>query len=83
VKRIAILIIPIGVAAALVAKRSGPCAGRRDFGERIAAMPDSAPPKWIYNNTALRANTARILELLERRTAGATAEVPASAPPEV
>ena len=29
-------------------------------------MPDTSPPKWIYTNvTAIRANTDRILALLE------------------
>jgi hypothetical protein len=41
-----------------------------DFGERIAAMPDTAPPKWIFMNiTAIRENTERILELLEAQNA--------------
>ena len=44
-------------------------------------MPDSAPPKWIFNNvTAIRANTDRILELMERHAA-AESERPAPAPP--
>ena len=32
-------------------------------------MPDNAPPKWIFTNvTAIRENTERILELLERQS---------------
>jgi hypothetical protein len=70
-KRIAVL-IPIVAVAVLLAKLLGPRAGQVDFASRIAAMPDTSPPKWIYNNvTAIRANTDRILELLERQ---ATAE---------
>jgi hypothetical protein len=81
VKRIAVLIIPIVAVAALAARRFGPRAGRPDLASRIAAMPDSAPPKWIFNNvTAIRANTDRILELLERQAA-AEPERPAPAPP--
>ena len=79
-KRIAVLIIPI-VAVALAARRFGPRAGRPDLASRIAAMPDGAPPKWIFNNvTAIRANTDRILELMERHAA-AESERPAPAPP--
>jgi hypothetical protein len=39
-----------------------------DLGEAIVAMPDNAPPKWVFNNvTAIRENTERILALLEER----------------
>jgi len=79
-KRIAVL-IPIVAVAVLLAKLLGPRAGQVDFGSRIAAMPDTSPPKWIYNNvTAIRANTDRILELLERQ-ATAEPEHPAPAVP--
>jgi hypothetical protein len=31
-------------------------------------MPDTAPPKWIFTNvTAIRANTERILALLDEQ----------------
>ena len=80
-KRIAVL-IPIVAVAVLLAKRLGPRAGRFDFASRIAAMPDSAPPKWIFNNvTAIRANTDRILDLLQRQ-ATAEPDHPAQAAPE-
>ncbi len=66
-KRIAVL-IPIVAVAVVLVKWLGPRAGQFDFASRIEAMPDSAPPKWIFNNvTAIRANTDRILELLERQ----------------
>jgi hypothetical protein len=59
------------VGVALIVKRLAPRMGDVDFGKAIAAMPDNAPPKWVFNNvTAIRANTERILELLEGRTAG-------------
>lgn len=52
----------------LLGRALGSEVGKADLGERIAAMPDSAPPKWIYNNvTAIRANTDRILALLEEQ----------------
>jgi hypothetical protein len=55
-----------GGALLVRALRSG--VGKTDIGERIAAMPDTSPPKWIYTNvTAIRANTDRILALLEEQ----------------
>jgi hypothetical protein len=79
-KRIAVL-IPIVAVAVLLAKWLGPRAGQFDFASRIAAMPDSAPPKWIFDNvTAIRANTDRILDLLQRQ-ATAEPEPPAPAVP--
>ncbi len=79
-KRVVLLIAALaGVALAL--KRFGPLASDVDIASRIEAMPDSAPPKWIYNNvTAIRANTDRIIELLERRRAGESGEQPAAEP---
>ena len=68
VTRIAIL-IPTLVGCALVARRLARGAGAFDLGKCIAAMPDNAPPKWIFTNvTAIRDNTERILELLERQS---------------
>jgi hypothetical protein len=53
---------------ALLAKALGSGVGKTDIGERIAAMPDTSPPKWIFTNvTAIRANTDRILALLEEQ----------------
>ncbi len=80
-KRIAVL-IPIVAVAVLLVKRLGPRVGQFDFASRIAAMPDSAPPKWIFDNvTAIRENTDRILDLLQRQ-ATAEPEHPAPAVPE-
>jgi hypothetical protein len=77
-KRIAVL-IPIVAVAVLLVKWLGPRAGQFDFASRITAMPDSAPPKWIFNNvTAIRENTDRILDLLQRQAA-AESEHPAPA----
>jgi hypothetical protein len=37
-----------------------------DWEDRIAKMPDGAPPKWIYRNVnEIRENTLRILEKLD------------------
>ena len=42
--------------------------GDTDFGKAIAAMPDTAPPRWMFTNvSAIRENTERILEILEAR----------------
>jgi hypothetical protein len=55
--------------AALIVRRVVPRMRHIDLGAAIAAMPDSAPPKWMFNNiTAIRENTERILALLEERT---------------
>ena len=38
-----------------------------DWEQRIATMPDTAPPKWMFTNIkAIRDNSDRILELLEQ-----------------
>ena len=40
--------------------------GGFDFEKMIERMPEDAPPKWMFRNiSAIRANTERILELLE------------------
>ena len=37
-----------------------------DWEKRFEALPDNAPPKWMFRNiSAIRDNTDRILELLE------------------
>jgi hypothetical protein len=59
--------------AAFLAKRFTSSSGGPDFGRLVERMPEDAPPKWIFRNvTAIRENTDRILELLEReeRSAG-------------
>jgi hypothetical protein len=61
----------LGVAAVLVvlgvlARRYGPKMPAIDWEKKIEAMPDNAPPKWMFRNiTAIRENTNRILQLLE------------------
>ena len=51
-----------------------------DWEKRITALPDNAPPKWMFRNvTAIRENTERILRLLESERSGSTR--PASTPP--
>jgi hypothetical protein len=53
--------------AAFLAKRFASSSGGPDFGRMVERMPENAPPKWIFRNiNAIRENTDRILELLER-----------------
>ena len=52
--------------AGVLARLFGPKMGNIDWEKRFEAMPDNAPPKWMFRNiTAIRENTDRILELLE------------------
>ena len=54
-----------------------------DWEKRIAALPENAPPKWMFRNvTAIGENTERILRLLESGRSGSTQPVATSAPPE-
>ncbi len=49
------------------AKHFGPPSQHIDWEKRFERMPDSAPPKWMFNNIkVIRQNTDRILELLEK-----------------
>jgi hypothetical protein len=74
------VIAAVVAGGALLAKALGSGVGKTDIGERIAAMPDTSPPKWIYTNvTAIRANTDRILALLEEQGPTASGE-PQSTP---
>jgi hypothetical protein len=59
--------------AALVAKRLASRSSGFDFGRLFERMPENAPPKLMFRNiSAIRENTERILQLLERErtTAG-------------
>ena len=55
------------VAAVLVVRRLV-SSGRMNWETVFDRMPDTAPPKWMFNNiSAIRENTDRILERLEYR----------------
>ena len=57
--------------------------GDIDFGKAIAAMPDTAPPKWMFTNvSAIRENTERILEILEKGAPDSRERRPADPGPE-
>ena len=81
-KKAYVIVAAVAGGALLVrALRSG--VGKTDIGERIAAMPDTSPPKWIYTNvTAIRANTDRILALLEEQRPASPGEPPPPPEPE-
>ena len=66
-KTLALLALVVGVG--LLLKRFAPRLGQVDWEKTFDAMPDNAPPKWMFNNiSATRANTERIIELLEGET---------------
>ena len=53
----------------MLVKRFAPDLGQIDWEQKFDAMPDNAPPKWMFNNiSAIRTNTERIIELLEGET---------------
>jgi hypothetical protein len=58
----------VALGAAFVARPLARRIGSFDMAKCIEAMPDTAPPKWMFTNiTAIRQNTDRILEMLETR----------------
>jgi hypothetical protein len=59
----AALLVGLGVILQRVASKFGDI----DWEQKFESMPDNAPPKWMFRNiTAIRENTERIIELLER-----------------
>ena len=79
----ACVIVATVAGGALLVKALASRVGKTDFAERIAAMPDTSPPKWIFTNvTAIRANTERILALLEEQRPTSAGEPPPPPEPE-
>ena len=69
------------VGVGVLARRFGPKMGNIDWEKRLEAIPDNAPPKWLFRNiTAIRANTDRILELLESGRAEPARQAPPPPP---
>jgi hypothetical protein len=67
----------------LLARLLGPKMQNIDWEKRFAAMPDNAPPKWMFRNiTAIRENTDRILQLLESDRSGSAQSVSPPPPPD-
>jgi hypothetical protein len=61
--------LPVVAGLACLAKRFAPDLGKIDWEKKFEAMPDNAPPKWMFNNiSAIRDNTERIIELLQSET---------------
>jgi hypothetical protein len=59
---VAVVLVGIGIAAS----RLGAKCRNMDWEKAFEAMPDNAPPKWMFNNVrAIRENTERIIEVLE------------------
>jgi hypothetical protein len=66
-----------------LAKRFGPKMADIDWEKKFEAMPDNAPPKWMFRNiTAIRENTERNLELLESGHSGPARQGPPPPPPD-
>ena len=75
------LLIAGGLAAgaAVLARRRASIGAGLDFERLLERMPEDAPPKWMFRNiTAIRENTERILQLLEREPPDAGAGPPGS-----
>ena len=54
------------VGLGVLARRFAPKMQDIDWEKKLEAMPDNAPPKWMFRNiTTIRENTDRILELLQ------------------
>ncbi len=67
-----IVAVAVLVGVGYLAKRFAPKLGDVDWEKRFAALPDNAPPKWMFRNISeIHDNTERILELLEGRAEGA------------
>ena len=54
------------VVIGFLAKRFAPKVADIDWEQRFSAMPDNAPPKWMFRNISeIHDNTERILALLD------------------
>ena len=63
-----LIVVAVLVGLGVLVKRFAPDFGKIDWEKKFEAMPDNAPPKWMFRNiTAIRENTERIIELLEAR----------------
>jgi len=66
-----IVAVAVLIGVGFVVKRFAPKFGDVDWEQRFAAMPDNAPPKWMFRNISqIHDNTERILELLEGSAEG-------------
>jgi hypothetical protein len=68
-KRLVMVVAAVAGAAVCARRVARGCRGF-DFEKMIERMPENAPPKWMFRNiSAIRANSERILELLEAQRA--------------
>lgn len=59
------------VGLGVLASRLGSKMQNIDWEKKLEAMPDNAPPKWMFRNiTTIRENTDRILRILEAGSPG-------------
>ena len=64
-----IIVAGVLVGAGLVARRVGTKFQNMDWEKAFEAMPDNAPPKWMFRHISeIHDNTERILEVLEARS---------------
>ncbi len=78
-KKILVIAAVLAVLGVL-ARRFGPKMPAIDWERRLEAMPDNAPPKWMFRNiTAIRQNTDKILQLLESGRSEPARQAPPSA----
>ena len=69
-----LILVAVLVGVGVLVRRFVPDLGKLDWEKKFEAMPDNAPPKWMFRNiTAIRENTDRILEVVEGRSAGGAA----------
>jgi hypothetical protein len=60
------LAVALAVVGTLLVVRRVAMGRSFDFEKVIERMPEGSPPKWMFGNiSAIRANTERIIELLE------------------
>ncbi len=67
----------------VLARRFGSKMPTIDWEKRLEAMPDNAPPKWMFRNiAAIRENTDKILQLLEPGQSEPARQAPPPPPPD-
>ena len=71
------LAVAVGVIGTVVVVKRVAMRRSFDFERVIERMPEGSPPKWMFGNiTAIRANTERIIELLEPKPEAAPGSNP-------
>lgn len=74
-RRLLLVGATVVVGAGVCARRASCGCGGLDFEKLMERMPENAPPRWMFRNiSAIRANTERILELLDTEHSPAAGE---------